>query len=87
MVRVSTPIVFSTSVGPVALSHEFTATHVGAQVSGWGQTTHPGPAAEFLQFLVLDVIDNVDCRARLSVTNAARIGDSTICTLSPAGQG
>jgi hypothetical protein len=38
LVRVQTPIVFTASVGPVALSHEFTVTHTGAQVSGWGQT-------------------------------------------------
>ena len=51
------------------------------------QTTHPGSAAANLQFLILDVITNDDCRSRLSTAQANRIGDSVICTLSPAGQG
>jgi trypsin len=37
MVRVQSPIVFTASVGPIALEHDFISTFSQAQVSGWGQ--------------------------------------------------
>jgi trypsin len=87
VVRTETPILQSATVRPIALEFDFVGTHTGATASGWGQTTHPGSAAENLQFLSVDVITNDECRSRLSLTNAARIGDSTICVSSPNGQG
>lgn len=55
--------------------------------SGWGQTSNPGSAAADLQFVAVSIITNADCRSRLSTTQAARILDGTICSLSPNGQG
>jgi len=57
------------------------------RTSGWGQTSNPGSAAELLQWLTVEVITNEECRSRLSLTNAARIGETTICVSSADGQG
>lgn len=34
VIRTQTPMVFTTSVQPIALEHDFVATHVGVQASG-----------------------------------------------------
>ena len=34
VIRTQTPMVFTTTVQPIALEHEFVATHVGVQASG-----------------------------------------------------
>lgn len=79
-------IVNTATVGPIPLGAN-TITSGNAVASGWGQTTHPGSAAAELQWLTVQVITNEACRAGLSVTQGARIFDSTICVSSPAGQG
>lgn len=87
LLRTAAEIIQSSTVGFLPLGSDFIATAPGALTSGWGQTSHPGSAANELQFLRVDVITNEECRSRLSATNAARIGDSTVCVSSPSGQG
>ena len=87
LVRSASDFIESATVGFIQLEPNFINTGFPATASGWGQTTHPGSAAENLQFLQVEVITNAECRSRLSLTNAARIGDSTICVSSPNGQG
>ncbi|KAL7028594.1 hypothetical protein ACKWTF_005908 [Chironomus riparius] len=87
MVRSATDFVESASVRFIQLEPNFIITGFPATSSGWGQTTNPGSAAENLQFLHVEVITNEECRSRLTLTNAARIGDTTICVSSPDGQG
>lgn len=40
-----------------------------------------------LQFLNTQIITLADCRSRHTAANAGRVFDSTVCTLSPSGQG
>jgi secreted trypsin-like serine protease len=87
LVRSTTDFIQTATVDFIPLESEFISSHFPAFTSGWGQTAHPGSAAENLQFLQVEVITNEECRSRLSVTNAARIGASTICVSSPNGQG
>lgn len=86
VVRVSISISFTANVQPIPLGATL-ITSGGAVGSGWGQTSNPGSAAADLQFVAVSIITNDDCRSRLSVTQAARILDGTICSLSPSGQG
>ena len=87
LVRSSTDFVESAHVRFIHLEHNHINTGFPAWASGWGQVSNPGAAAENLQYLQVEIITNVECRSRLSITNAARIGDTTICVSSPNGQG
>lgn len=60
---------------------------VSAQVSGWGQTAHPGSSTNALQFLNTQTLTNADCRARHTAGNANLVQASNICTFTRAGQG
>ncbi|KAJ6634127.1 Chymotrypsin-2 [Pseudolycoriella hygida] len=60
---------------------------VSAQVSGWGQTSHPGSAPTNLQFLNTQTLTNADCRARHTAGNANLVQASNICTFTRSGQG
>ena len=86
VVETAVAIVFTATVQPIPLGAALITSGV-AVGSGWGQTTHPGSAAAELQFVSVNIITNADCRSRLSTTQAARILDGTICSLSPSGQG
>ena len=87
LVRSASDIVETGSVRFIHLESNFINTGFPATSTGWGQTTNPGNAAEHLQWLHVEVITNEECRSRLSLTNAARIGETTICVSSPDGQG
>ena len=86
VIQTVNPIVESGLVRPIALGSAF-VTGGAAVGSGWGQTSNPGSAAVELQFVGVAAITNEDCRSRLSVTQAARIFETTICSLSPTGSG
>lgn len=75
-----------THVSPIPLGSEF-VTGGPAIGSGWGQTTNPGSAAAYLQFVDVSIITNDECRSRLSAAQALRIFESTICSSSPSGTG
>ncbi|XP_055531462.1 chymotrypsin-2-like [Wyeomyia smithii] len=87
LVRVSSPFVFTATVGAVELESSFVETAASAQASGWGQTSHPGSIPNHLQWVNTDIISLADCRSRHNAVNAARVHDNTICTLAPAGIG
>ena len=87
MVRSSTDFVESATVGFIQLDSNFINLAFPVRASGWGQTSNPGSAAEHLQWLTVEVITNEECRSRLSLTNAARIGNTTICVSSADGEG
>ncbi|XP_070502423.1 trypsin alpha-4-like [Chironomus tepperi] len=87
LVRSATDFVESSTVRFIQLEPNFISTAFPATASGWGQTSNPGSAAEHLQYLIVEAITNEECRSRLSLTNAARIGETTLCVSSPNGQG
>lgn len=87
MVNTATAITFNTLVRAITLGSSFVGGGVSSQVSGWGQTSHPGTAATNLQFITVPTLTNADCRNRHSTTNAARVFDNTICTFLRSGVG
>ncbi|XP_053687825.1 chymotrypsin-2-like [Sabethes cyaneus] len=86
LVQTTSTITMNNLVQTVGLGLNFINTGSGALVSGWGQLASNAGVPDNLQWMVTDIITLDDCRAR-HWANAARILDSTICTLSPYGQG
>lgn len=87
MVQTASTIAFTSAVQPIALGSAFVGGGVNSQVSGWGQTSHPGSAAANLQFITVPTLTLADCRSRHSAGNAARVFDNTICTFLRSGVG
>jgi len=85
-VQTSGTITFNNAVRAIPLA---SANHgaVSAQVSGWGQTAHPGSAPANLMFMNTQTLTNADCRARHTAGNANLVTASNICTFTRAGQG
>lgn len=50
-------------------------------------TQNPGSAAENLQFLNVQILTLIDCRARHNAINALRVFANTICSFGAAGNG
>ena len=76
------PIEFSLTVHPVYLGSHYVNNGTSATVSGWGYTTHPGDVASDLQWIAVQVIDNNECKNRMSESNAAKVFDSSLCAQS-----
>lgn len=86
-VRVRGTITMNAATRAIPLASSAYHGAVVAQVSGWGQTAHPGSSPENLQFLNTKTLTNADCRSRHTAGNAELILHSNICTLNRAGQG
>ncbi|XP_053661097.1 chymotrypsin-2-like [Anopheles marshallii] len=88
VVRVSSPIVFSDAVQGVQLGSYYINVAYGALVSGWGRMEFSNPQfPDNLQYIAVNVISQLECRARFVAPYDARIYDSTLCSSSPIGQG
>lgn len=86
LIQTVNEIIVTATVRPIPLGSAFISGGA-AVISGWGQTSNPGSHADELQFINVNVITNENCRSRLSMSNAMRIFNSTICTLPPVGKG
>ncbi|XP_041784453.1 chymotrypsin-2-like [Anopheles merus] len=86
LVQTATFITYTAAVQPIALGTNF-VTGGGAVASGWGQLGANVGIPNHLQFLNTQIITLADCRNRHTTANAGRVFDSTVCTLSPSGQG
>ncbi len=81
LLQTSTAIPLSSQVQTIAMAGAHFGTGSGTAI-GWGQTSHPGPAANILQFLNVPIIANDHCRG-----SWGQINNGHICTLSRVGQG
>ncbi|XP_055598668.1 chymotrypsin-2-like [Uranotaenia lowii] len=86
LIRLAAPLTFGPNVAAVQLADQ-RITQGNAIVSGWGQTDHPGDAAEVLQFVSKPIIDNDACRAQHNAINALRVRDNNICAGGELGVG
>ncbi|XP_034946165.1 tripartite motif-containing protein 2-like [Chelonus insularis] len=83
LIYVDEDIQFSETVKPVDLpSENFKKSNYPAVLSGWGTTSYPGKAPNDLQFIILTVINQKQCR-NVSI----RVTDKNICTLNKKGEG
>uniref|UniRef100_A0A182WQU8 Peptidase S1 domain-containing protein n=1 Tax=Anopheles minimus TaxID=112268 RepID=A0A182WQU8_9DIPT len=88
VVRVSAPMVLSDAVQGVQLGSYNVNVAYGALVSGWGRIEFSNPQfPDNLQYIAVNIISQLECRARFSAPYDARIYDSTLCSSSPIGQG
>uniref|UniRef100_A0A182QRS9 Peptidase S1 domain-containing protein n=1 Tax=Anopheles farauti TaxID=69004 RepID=A0A182QRS9_9DIPT len=88
VVRVSSLMVLSDAVQGVQLGSYNINVAYGALVSGWGRTEFSNPQfPDNLQYIAVNVISQLECRARFAAPYDARIYDSTICSSSPIGEG
>uniref|UniRef100_A0A4Y0BQB4 Peptidase S1 domain-containing protein n=1 Tax=Anopheles funestus TaxID=62324 RepID=A0A4Y0BQB4_ANOFN len=88
VVRVSSPIVLSDAVQGVQLGSYNVNVAYGALVSGWGRLEFSNPQfPDNLQYIAVNIISQLECRARFAAPYDARIYDSTLCSSSPVGQG
>ncbi|XP_058829147.1 chymotrypsin-2-like [Topomyia yanbarensis] len=87
LVQTASTISFNNLVQTIGLAANFINTGSGALASGWGQLGANAGIPNNLQWLSTSIITLADCRSRHSAANAARVHDSTVCTLSPSGQG
>ncbi|XP_053689365.1 chymotrypsin-1-like [Sabethes cyaneus] len=72
-----------TLVEKVGFSKEFVTAGQEATLTGWGGTRQSGgPASDKLQFVLLKVIEQDQCKIKLDM-----IGDGHICTFTQEGQG
>ncbi|XP_052862890.1 chymotrypsin-1-like [Anopheles cruzii] len=86
--RVSTMMTMSEAVQSVQLNSYYLNTAYGALVSGWGRIDFSNPTfPDNLQYLAVNVISQLECRARFVPPYDQRIYDSTLCSSSPTGQG
>ncbi|XP_059622743.1 trypsin alpha-3-like [Phlebotomus argentipes] len=82
----SSTISQTATIRPIGLSSTHLGGGVSAVVTGWGQTSHPGSAANTLQFLNVQTISNQAC-ASAHGGNGGRIFAHKICTHGTAGRG
>uniref|UniRef100_A0A182N2T7 Peptidase S1 domain-containing protein n=1 Tax=Anopheles dirus TaxID=7168 RepID=A0A182N2T7_9DIPT len=88
VVRVSSLMVLSDAVQGVQLGSYYVNVAYGALVSGWGRIEFSNPQfPDNLQYIAVNVISQLECRARFAAPYDARIYDSTLCSSSPIGQG
>jgi secreted trypsin-like serine protease len=87
MLETATAVVFTAAIQPALLGTGTVGSGVTATLVGFGNTANPGSLAATLQWFSAQTITNANCRSRFSITNANRVDDDHICTLSPAGQG
>ncbi|XP_058129215.1 chymotrypsin-2-like [Anopheles ziemanni] len=88
VVRVASPMVLSDAVQGVQLGSYNVNVAYGALVSGWGRTEFSNPQfPDNLQYIAVNIISPLECRARFTAPYDARIYDSTLCSSSPVGQG
>uniref|UniRef100_A0A453Z3W1 Peptidase S1 domain-containing protein n=1 Tax=Anopheles quadriannulatus TaxID=34691 RepID=A0A453Z3W1_ANOQN len=86
--RVAQQMVLSDAVQGVQLGSYNINVAYGALVSGWGRTEFSNPQfPDNLQYIAVNVISQLECRARFADPYNARIYDSTLCSSSPVGQG
>uniref|UniRef100_A0A182U0U3 Peptidase S1 domain-containing protein n=1 Tax=Anopheles melas TaxID=34690 RepID=A0A182U0U3_9DIPT len=86
--RVAQQMVLSDAVQGVQLGSYNINVAYGALVSGWGRTEFSNPQfPDNLQYIAVNVISQLECRARFAAPYDARIYDSTMCSSSPVGQG
>ncbi len=83
MLQTSTAIPMSSRVQTIPLAYVHLET-APALAIGWGQTSHPGSAADDLQFISLPIIKNSECA---DYWGSPRINDGSICTFLRVGQG
>ncbi|XP_055691210.1 trypsin alpha-3-like [Lutzomyia longipalpis] len=76
----------TSTIRPIGLSSTHLGGGVNAVVTGWGQTSHPGSAANTLQFLQVQTISNPNC-ASAHGSNGGRIFSHKICTHGVNGRG
>lgn len=82
LIKTETSIEFTPTVQPIYLGSYYITNGTSATVSGWGYTTHPGYVASKLQFISVKVVENNECRSRMSASNAAKVFDSSLCAQS-----
>ncbi|XP_050067467.1 trypsin delta-like [Anopheles maculipalpis] len=88
VVRVASLMVLSDAIQGVQLGSYNVNVAYGALVSGWGRTEFSNPQfPDNLQYIAVNVISQLECRARFTAPYDARIYDSTLCSSSPIGQG
>ncbi|XP_053676157.1 trypsin delta-like [Anopheles nili] len=88
VVRVATLMVLSDAVQGVQLGSYNINVAYGALVSGWGRMEFSNPTfPDNLQYIAVNVISQLECRARFAAPYDARIFDNTLCSSSPIGQG
>jgi len=57
-------ILFSDTVQPIAISHDFIGAGVQVRVSGWGRLVYNGDLPQYLQYMDVVTLSNGDCRSR-----------------------
>ncbi|ETN67727.1 serine-type enodpeptidase [Anopheles darlingi] len=88
VVRVSSLMVLSDAVQGVQLGSYRINVAYGALVSGWGRLEFSNPMfPDNLQYIAVNVISELECRARFASPYDERIYSSTLCSSSPVGEG
>jgi trypsin len=76
------------NVQTIAIGNTMLGGSVSSQISGWGSTLLTGGLSpNNLQRMTTTTLTNTECRSRHTPENAARIGDSKLCTLTRSGEG
>jgi trypsin len=88
LLETATDVSFDFRVYPAELGSAFVDGGVSVVASGWGQTSHPGRNADYLQFANLRTLTNYQCICLfVDPDNAEKVYDDTICTFTRPGQG
>jgi hypothetical protein len=74
-------IIFSSAVQPIRLGSSYIEEGKLAVSSGWGYTSNPGSASSDLQWIQVETLDEKTCKNKMSKSNAAKVFESTICTV------
>lgn len=87
LLETASQVLFTNTVQAINIGSGSIGSGVSVTIVGFGQTATTGGLAETLQWITAPTITNTSCRSRFSITNAARVQNEHVCTLSPVGQG
>jgi trypsin len=80
LIRTESMFTLGPRVAIVPMGSEHVPGGVQANITGWGTLSFGGPIPNNLRWITATVLDNENCRSRLSANNARLVFDHKLCT-------